>query len=55
MMLGKSFYYQKNYPKSKRKFEELLETNPDDDEEITEASLWTAKNSFELREVDGRT
>lgn len=50
VMLGKSFYYQGNYQKSKRKFEELLATNLDDDEEITEASLWIAKNSFELRE-----
>jgi TolA-binding protein len=50
MMLGKSFYYQGNYQKSKRKFEELLATDIDDDEIITEASLWIAKNSFELRE-----
>ena len=50
VMLGKSFYYQGNYQKSKRKFEELLATNLDDDEEITEANLWIAKNSFELRE-----
>jgi TolA-binding protein len=50
MMLGKSFYYQGNYQKSKRKFEELIATNIDDDEIITEATLWIAKNSFELRE-----
>jgi len=51
MMLGKSFYYQNNYQKSNRKFEELLATNIDDDELITEANLWMAKNSFELREI----
>ena len=50
MMLGKSFYYQGNYQKSKRKFEELLATDIDDDEIITEANLWIAKNSFELRD-----
>ena len=50
MMLGKSFYYQGNYQKSKRKFEELLATAIDDDEIITEASLWIAKNAFELRD-----
>ncbi len=31
-MLGKSFYYQGNYQKSKRKFEELIATDIDDDE-----------------------
>ncbi len=51
MMLGKSFYYQNNYQKSNRKFEELLATNIDDDELITEANLWMAKNSFELKEI----
>ena len=50
MMLGKSFYYQGNYQKSKRKFEELLATSPESDEEITEANLWIAKCHFELRE-----
>ncbi len=50
IMLGKSFYYQGNYQKSNRKFEELLATNIDDDERITEANLWMAKNYFELRE-----
>jgi TolA-binding protein len=49
MMLGKSFFYQSNYQKSKRKFEELLATNPDD-EAVTEANLWIAKCLFELRE-----
>ena len=49
MMLGKSFFYQGNYQKSKRKFEELLATNPDD-EIVTESNLWIAKCLFELRD-----
>ncbi|MFZ1518515.1 MAG: tetratricopeptide repeat protein [Ignavibacteriaceae bacterium] len=49
-MLGKSFYYQGNYQKSKRKFEELIAANPDDVEIVTEAKLWLAKCDFELRE-----
>lgn len=49
MMLGKSFYYQSNYQKAERKFEELLATNPDD-EIATEANLWIAKCKFEMRE-----
>ncbi|HEX7358199.1 MAG TPA: tetratricopeptide repeat protein [Ignavibacteriaceae bacterium] len=52
MMLGKSFYYQNNYQKSKRKFEELLATDIDDDEVITETNLWIAKNLFELRDFN---
>lgn len=50
MMLGKAFYYQNNYQKAKRKFEELLATNPDDDEQKTEANLWIAKCMFALKE-----
>ncbi len=49
MMLGKSFYYQGNYLKSKKKFEEFLAAETDDEEEITEANLWLAKCDFELR------
>jgi len=49
MMLGKSFYYQGNYQKAQRKFEELLVTNPDD-ETSTEAGLWISKCMFELKE-----
>lgn len=48
MMLGKSFYYQNNYQKSIRKFEELLATNPED-EIATEANLWIAKCKMESR------
>lgn len=49
MMLGKSFYYQNNYQKAQRKFEELLATEPDD-ETKTEANLWIAKCLFEIRD-----
>ena len=52
IMLGKSFYYQGNYQKSKRKFEEFLATEPDDDELITESNLWLAKCAFELRDFN---
>lgn len=49
MMLGKSFYYQGNYQKGKRKFQELLATNTDNTEQILEANLWIAKSDFEMR------
>ena len=50
IMLGKSFYYQNNYQKSKRKFEEFLATKPDDDEKVTETNLWIAKCMFVMKE-----
>ncbi len=49
MMLGKSFYYQNNFQKSKRKFEELLETNPDIRMKL-EAELWIAKCNISMRD-----
>ncbi|MFZ2324749.1 MAG: tetratricopeptide repeat protein [Ignavibacteriaceae bacterium] len=49
IMLGKSFFYQGNFQKSKRKFEELLATNPDE-EETLESNLWIAKCLFALKE-----
>lgn len=49
MLLGKSFYYQSNFQKSRRKFEELLATNPDE-KMFVEANLWIAKSEFELKE-----
>lgn len=48
LILGKSFYYQSNFQKAKRKFEELLATNPDEDI-ILEANLWIAKCDMQLR------
>ena len=48
MMLGKSFYYQKNYLKGKRKFEELISSQPNSDY-ILEARLWIGKCDMRLR------
>ena len=52
LMLGKSFYYQGNYLKSKKKFEEFLTAEKNDEEEIVEANLWLAKCAFELRDFN---
>lgn len=53
MMLGKSFYYQKNYLKARRKFEELISTQPNSDY-LLEASLWIGKSDMRLRDyTDG--
>jgi cellulose synthase operon protein C len=46
IMLGKSFYYQKNYLKSLRKFQELTATQSGS-EYYLEAQLWIAKNTYE--------
>jgi len=55
MMLGKSFYYQKNYLKGRRKFEELISSQPNSDY-ILEASLWIGKCDMRLRNyTDGLT
>uniref|UniRef100_A0A832G242 Tetratricopeptide repeat protein n=1 Tax=Ignavibacterium album TaxID=591197 RepID=A0A832G242_9BACT len=48
LILGKSFYYQSNFQKAKRKFEELLATNPDEYIAL-EANLWIAKCDMQLR------
>lgn len=48
MMLGKSFYYQQNYQKSQRKFEELLQSHPNSDYEL-EAKLWIGKCQMRLK------
>lgn len=49
MMLGKSFYYQKNFQKAKRKFEELLAIDPNDDMRL-EADYWIARCNMSLRD-----
>lgn len=49
MILGKAFYYQKNFQKSKRKFQELLATQKETDLTL-ETQLWIAKNNMQLRE-----
>jgi outer membrane protein assembly factor BamD (BamD/ComL family) len=49
LMLGKSFYYQKNYQKALRKFQELLVTHPESDL-ILENDLWIAKTQMRLKD-----
>lgn len=51
LMLGKSFYYQKNYQKALRKFQELIATQPNSDK-ILEAELWIGKTQLRLRDFD---
>jgi len=48
MMLGKSFYYQKNYLKSQKKFEELISSQPESGY-VLEADLWIGKCQMRLR------
>jgi len=48
MMLGKSFYYQKNYQKSLRKFKELEETFPESSY-LLESQLWIGKCQMRLK------
>jgi TolA-binding protein len=51
LMLGKSFYYQKDYLKANRKFQELIATQPKSDL-ILETKLWIAKTEMRLRNYD---
>jgi TolA-binding protein len=51
MMLGKSFYYQKNYQKALRKFQELAVTKPESDF-ILEGELWIAKTQMRLKDFN---
>jgi tetratricopeptide (TPR) repeat protein len=51
MMLGKSFYYQKNYQKGLRKFQELL-ASQDDSGLLLETRLWIGKSQMRLRDFD---
>jgi TolA-binding protein len=48
LILGKSFYYQKNHPKALRKFQELIATQPESNL-ILEAELWIGKSQMRLR------
>lgn len=48
LMLGKSFYYQKNYLKALRKFQELIVTDPESDL-ILENDLWIGKTQMRLK------
>ncbi len=49
LMLGKSFYYQKDYQKALRKFQELVVTLPESDL-ILENDLWIAKTQMRLKD-----
>ncbi len=51
LMLGKSFYYQKNYLKALRKFQELIATQPESDL-ILETELWIGKTQMRLKQYD---
>ena len=51
MMLGKSFYYQKNYQKALRKFNELEETFPESSF-LLEAQLWVGKCQMRLKKYN---
>ena len=48
MMLGKSFYYQKNYLKSQQKFKELIASQPNS-QYVLESRLWIGKCDMRLR------
>lgn len=51
LMIGKCFYYQRNYLKSQRKFQELIATQPESDL-IPEAELWIAKTQMRLKDYE---
>lgn len=51
LMIGKSFYYQANYQKALRKFNELLATHPNSDL-VLETNLWIGKTEMRLKSYD---
>ncbi|MCE1190367.1 MAG: hypothetical protein LWX56_14660 [Ignavibacteria bacterium] len=51
LMIGKAFYYQKNYIKANRKFQELISSKKDSPL-ILEARLWEAKTYIALNNAD---
>jgi outer membrane protein assembly factor BamD (BamD/ComL family) len=51
LMLGKSFYYQKNYQKALRKFQELIATQTESDL-ILETKLWIGKTQMKLKDYE---
>jgi TolA-binding protein len=48
MMLGKAFYFQKNYLKSQQKFKELIASQPNSSY-VLESRLWIGKCDMRLR------
>ena len=51
MMLGKAFYYQKNYLKSQQKFNELLASDPEGSFAL-KSRLWIGKCDMRLRNYE---
>lgn len=51
MMLGKSFFYQQNYQKGLRKFQELMALQEENDL-VLETKLWIAKSHRQLKNYD---
>lgn len=51
LMLGKSFYYQKDFLKASRKFQELIATQPNSNL-ILETKLWIGKTQMKLKNYD---
>jgi TolA-binding protein len=51
LLLGKSLYYQKDYLKAMRKFQELITTHPNSSF-ILESQLWIGKSQLRLRQFD---
>jgi TolA-binding protein len=51
LLLGKSLYYQKDYLKAMRKFQELITTRPNSSF-ILESQLWIGKSQLRLRQFD---
>jgi len=49
MMLGKSFFYQQNYQKAYREFNELITKQPNSSL-VLEAKLWLGKTEMQLKE-----
>jgi TolA-binding protein len=51
LMLGKAFYYQKNYQKSYRKFTEFINSFPESNS-VLEAQLWIGKCQMRLKKYN---
>ncbi|MBZ0198858.1 MAG: tetratricopeptide repeat protein, partial [Ignavibacteriaceae bacterium] len=51
LMLGKSFFYQRNYQKALRKFNELVATRPESGL-VLEAELWSGRAEMKLKDYE---
>jgi TolA-binding protein len=54
LLLGKALYYQKDYLKGMRKFQELITTRPNSGF-ILESKLWIGKSQMRLKQFDAAT